>query len=144
MNHGRRTIKKSNETSFLLQLPPRSQASHLKPYLGAKTANQPTNPYMIISWSILAKFHTILKLQRFEQARSKFLWQHADSFIHSHRGIANAACPYVASLGLYQSAVIHSFICHVPETWLLISFDSEAATRGHKIIPRHLAGCSLD
>jgi hypothetical protein len=42
-------------------------------------------------------------------------------FIHSHRGIANAACPYVA--------VIHSLIWHVPKTWLLIGFDSEVATR---------------
>jgi hypothetical protein len=51
------------------------------------------------------------------------------SIIHSYRGIANAACPYVASSGLYQSAVIHSLIRHVPKTWLLIGFDSEVATR---------------
>jgi hypothetical protein len=30
--------------------------------------------------------------------------------------------------GLYQSALIHSFISHVPKTWLLIAFDSEMAT----------------
>jgi hypothetical protein len=68
------------------------------------------------SYSRLHQLHVEVERSFTEmvQARSKFLWQHADSFIHSHRGIANAACPYIVSSGLYQSAVIHSFICHVP------------------------------
>jgi hypothetical protein len=66
------------------------------------------------------------------------------SFIHSHRGIATSACPYVASSGLSQSAVIRSFICHVPKTWFLIGFDSVEATIWHKLVPHHLTGCSLD
>jgi hypothetical protein len=77
---------------------------------------------------------------RIKKTRPNFIWQHADSFIQSHHGIANAACPS----RLYQSAVIRSFICHVSKTWLLIGIDSIVATRWHKIVPRHLAGCSFD
>jgi hypothetical protein len=36
------------------------------------------------------------------------------SQLTEHRGIASAACPYVALSGLHQSAVIHSFIPFIP------------------------------
>jgi hypothetical protein len=62
-------------------------------------------------------------------AARRFIHSFIHSFTHSHHGIAIVACPYIASSGLYQSAVICSFICHVPKTWLLIGFDSMEATR---------------
>jgi hypothetical protein len=40
----------------------------------------------------------------------EFVSPSACSQLTEHRGIANAACPYVALSGLYQSAGIHSFI----------------------------------